>query len=75
MLDDSTKDDEERRLESAPFGVTYNHGGSGKGKGKAADFGDEDEDILLQDDGGRALAHLQNEDVFDFSKFFWSDKE
>jgi U3 small nucleolar RNA-associated protein 18 len=63
LLDDSTKDDEERRLESALFGAKYNHGWSGKGKGTAVDFDNEDEDILLQDDGGRALAHLQDEDV------------
>ncbi|RXW17116.1 hypothetical protein EST38_g8737 [Candolleomyces aberdarensis] len=64
LLDDSTKDDEERRLESALFGVKYNVGGSGQGKGKAIESDDEDEDPLLQDDGGRALAHLQDEDLF-----------
>jgi U3 small nucleolar RNA-associated protein 18 len=64
LLDDSTKDDEERRLESALFGVKYHPGGSGKGKGKAvSDLDDDDEGIIIEEDGGRALAHLEDTDV------------
>lgn len=62
LLDDSTKDDEERRLESALFGVKYNPGGKGKGKA-IIDLDDEDEDIISEADGGRALAHLEDTDV------------
>lgn len=64
LLDDSTKDDEERRLESALFGVKYNSGGSGKGKEKAIiDLDDEGEEMIAGTDGGRALAHLEDTDV------------
>ncbi|KAF6758824.1 WD40-repeat-containing domain protein [Ephemerocybe angulata] len=65
LLDDSTKDDEERRLESALFGVKYAPGGSGKGKEKPIELDDEDEEeITAQADGGRALAHLEDTDLF-----------
>jgi len=60
LLDDSAKDDEERRLESALFGVKYVPGG--KGKEKAIELDSEDEDAIA-DEGGRALAHLEDTDV------------
>ena len=64
LLDDSTKDDEERRLESALFGVKYYPGGSGKGKGRAViELDDKDVDMEVGEDGGRALAHLEDTDV------------
>ncbi|KAF6749586.1 hypothetical protein DFP72DRAFT_1142338 [Ephemerocybe angulata] len=64
-LDDSTKDDEERRLESVLFGVKYAPGGNGKGKEKAIELDDEDEEeITAQADGGRTVAHLEDADLF-----------
>ncbi|KAF5326142.1 hypothetical protein D9611_000835 [Ephemerocybe angulata] len=55
-LDDSTKDDEERRLEICTRG-------NGKGKEKAIELdGEDEEEITAQADGGRTVAHLEDAD-------------
>ena len=59
LLDEESKDDEERRLESMLFGVKYVP--RGKGKGKELDDSEEDEDAL--DFGGRGMDHLLDNDV------------
>jgi len=59
LLDDESKDDEERRLESMLFGVKYVP--RGKGKGKEPDDSEEGEDAL--DLGGRGMDHLLDNDV------------
>ena len=62
LLDDESKDDEERRLESLLFGVKYVP--RDKGKSKASDASDEDEDEDNEiDDGGRGMQHLLDQDV------------
>jgi U3 small nucleolar RNA-associated protein 18 len=59
LLDDESKDDEERRLESMLFGVKYVP--RGKGKSKEPDDGEEGGDAL--DFGGRGMDHLLDNDV------------
>ncbi|KIK02674.1 hypothetical protein K443DRAFT_677402 [Laccaria amethystina LaAM-08-1] len=60
LLDDESKDDEERRLESMLFGVKYVP--RGKGKSKEPDDGEEGGDAL--DFGGRGMDHLLDNDLF-----------
>ena len=59
LLDDSAKDDEERRLESALFGTKFT------GKGKEKEVVDDDELLGLNEAvaESRGLAHLGDEDV------------
>jgi len=64
LLDEESKDDEERKLESMLFGVPYVPSGNTSYSGRAAERGlvfdiDEDE----QDDGGRPMAGLLDSDV------------
>lgn len=61
LMDDESKDDEERRLESLLFGVKY----VPKGKGKMASGSDteEEEDDDEDDDGARGMQHLLDQDV------------
>lgn len=63
LLDDESKDDEERRLESLLFGVKYvpREGGKGKMKENSDDEYESDED--LEEEGGRGLQHLMDQDV------------
>ena len=64
LLDEESKDDEERRLESLLFGVKYVPRGGDKGKLKDITMSDDDEDEGFSDDqGGRGLQHLLDEDV------------
>jgi len=65
LLDDESKDDEERRLESLLFGVKYEPKGKGKAKERFIHVDDEDttEEDLENDDGGRELQHLMDDDV------------
>ena len=65
LMDDESKDDEERRLESLLFGVKY----VPKGKGKM-DSGSDTEDEGSgddDDDGARGMQHLLDQDVRFFS--------
>jgi U3 small nucleolar RNA-associated protein 18 len=57
LLDEESKDDEERRLESLLFGVKYIP--------KGEDNHDEDEDLSdeMDNQGGRGLQHLLDQDV------------
>ena len=59
LLDEESKDDEERRLESMLFGVKYIP--RGKGKGKEPDDGEEGGDASIF--GGRGMDHLLDNDV------------
>ena len=63
LLDEESKDDEERRLESLLFGVKYVS--REKGKGKMEDTSDEEyeqpEDVEAE--SGRGLQHLMDQDV------------
>ena len=64
LLDEESKDDEERKLESMLFGVPYVPSGNTGYSGRAAQSGlvfdiDEDE----KDDGGRPMAGLLDSDV------------
>lgn len=63
LLDDESKDDEERRLESLLFGVKYvpREGRKGKMKENSDDEYESDED--LEEEGGRGLQHLMDQDV------------
>lgn len=66
LLDEESKDDEERRLESLLFGVKYVPKQKGKGKMKdTSDDEDEDMDDVI-DDGGREMQHLLDQDVRSF---------
>lgn len=70
LLDEESKDDEERRLESLLFGVKYVPRGEDKGKYKDITMNhDEDEDE--DDQGGRGLQHLLDQDV----RFFTSGSQ
>ncbi|KIM47345.1 hypothetical protein M413DRAFT_440781 [Hebeloma cylindrosporum] len=61
LLDDETKDDEERKLESLLFGVKYVPREGGKGKMKqTSDYEGEDS----EEEGGRELQHLMDQDLF-----------
>jgi len=63
LLDEESKDDEERRLESLLFGVKYVPREGGKGKMKDTS---DDEDHPAEDseeEGGRSLQHLMDQDV------------
>ncbi len=61
LMDDETKDDEERRLESLLFGVKYVPKGKGKMESGSdtEDEGSGDDD----DDGARGMQHLLDQDV------------
>ena len=69
LLDDESKDDEERRLESLLFGVKYvpREGGKGKMKENSDDEYEPEEDV--EEEGGRGLQHLMDQDVR--SKFLY----
>jgi U3 small nucleolar RNA-associated protein 18 len=72
LLDDESKDDEERRLESLLFGVKYVP--REKGKEKMKDSSDEDEQAEdVEEESGRGLQHLLDQDVC--LKLFLSDGE
>jgi len=55
LLDEESKDNEERKLESMLFGVPYVPSGN---TGRAAESGEDE-----QDDGGRPMAGLLDSDV------------
>ncbi|KAF8798205.1 WD40 repeat-like protein [Phlegmacium glaucopus] len=66
LLDEESKDDEERRLESLLFGVKYVPKGEDKGKHKETIM-NHDEDSSgdeMDDQGGRGLRHLLDQDIF-----------
>lgn len=68
LLDEESKDDEERRLESMLFGVPYVPRGKAEGKRKeqVADGGlifDVDDEGSEEEDGGRIMANLLDSDV------------
>ena len=62
LLDDESKDDEERRLESMLFGVKYVPSEKGKGKMKSTSV-EEDEEMDDLEGEGRGLQHLLDQDV------------
>ncbi|KZT24383.1 WD40 repeat-like protein [Neolentinus lepideus HHB14362 ss-1] len=62
VLDDSSKDDEERRLESMLFGTQYVPSKRSE-KNVLAVSDEEDEDLQI-DVGGRELGHLLDTDLF-----------
>ena len=64
LLDEESKDDEERRLESLLFGVKYVPRGDDKGKYKdiAMNY-DQDEGDGTDNQAGRGMQHLLDEDV------------
>ena len=57
LLDEENKDDEERRLESLLFGVPY------VPKGDDEISNHEEDEGEMDDQGGRGLQHLLDEDV------------
>lgn len=66
LLDDESKDDEERRLESMLFGVKYVPQEKKKGK-MISTIVDDDEQMEELDGEGRGLQHLLDQDVRFFS--------
>jgi len=70
LLDDESKDDEERRLESMLFGVKYVP--RERGKGKATDISDEDYEQVedVEEESGRGLQHLMDQEVRSKFVFF-----
>ncbi|TFY60987.1 hypothetical protein EVG20_g7224 [Dentipellis fragilis] len=62
VIDEASKDDEERRLESMLFGVPFVP--SGKGKGKEIVVNDEEEEAEVEEDGGKELEGLLDADLF-----------
>ncbi|PPQ76039.1 hypothetical protein CVT26_005672, partial [Gymnopilus dilepis] len=63
LLDDESKDDEERRLESMLFGVKYVPSEKGKGKMKSTSV-EENEEMDDLEGEGRGLQHLLDQDLF-----------
>jgi len=63
LLDDASKDDEERRLENLLFGVPYVPEKSGKEILVVSDDDDEDEEDDGQLEGGREFENLLDSDV------------
>jgi len=63
LLDDESKDDEERRLESLLFGVKYVPREEGKGKMKENSDDEHESDEDSEEEGGRGLQHLMDQDV------------
>jgi len=65
LLDEESKDDEERRLESLLFGVKYVPKGEDKGKHKDLTMNHDDDGGFdeMDDQGGRGLQHLLDQDV------------
>ena len=68
LLDEESKDDEERRLESLLFGVKYVP--RERGKGKMKDTSDEECEQVedTEEESSRGLKHLMDQEVR--SKFF-----
>lgn len=68
LLDEESKDDEERRLESMLFGVKFVPKGKGKGKMPATSDDEEGEDVddAEEEAGGRGMQHLMDQDVCSF---------
>ncbi|PPQ68341.1 hypothetical protein CVT25_007590 [Psilocybe cyanescens] len=65
LLDEESKDDEERRLESMLFGVKYVPKQKGKGKMLVTSDIKEDEDVDdAEEAGGRGMQHLMDQDLF-----------
>ena len=60
LLDEESKDDEERRLESLLFGVKYIPKGEDKIINHDEDEGSSDD---MDNQGGRGLQHLLDQDV------------
>lgn len=63
LLDDESKDDEERRLESLLFGVKYVPREGRKGKMKETSDDEYETGEELEEEGGRGLQHLMDQDV------------
>ncbi|KAJ3491152.1 hypothetical protein NLJ89_g11368 [Agrocybe chaxingu] len=63
LIDEESKDDEERMLESMLFGTKYTPREKGKGKLESSDEGEDDSDDM-EEDGGRGMQHLRDEDLF-----------
>ena len=57
LLDEESKDDEERRLESLLFGVKYTP------KGEEISINHDEDSDEVDDQGGRGLQHLLDQDV------------
>lgn len=64
LLDEESKDDEERKLEAMLFGTKFTPNEKGKGKAKILSVGTDDEEGSDVEDGGaRAMQHLMDQDV------------
>lgn len=63
LMDDETKDDEERRLESLLFGVKYVPKEKGKGKMDSDSDTDEEDGGEDEEEGARGMQHLLDQDV------------
>ena len=59
LLDEESKDDEERRLESLLFGVKYNP----KGEDLTINHDEDEGSTDVDNQGGRGLQHLLDQDV------------
>ncbi|KAF5312957.1 hypothetical protein D9619_003712 [Psilocybe cf. subviscida] len=65
LLDEESKDDEERKLEAMLFGTKFMPKEKGKGKAKILNVGsDDEEESDVEDDGAGAMQHLMDQDLF-----------